>query len=544
MTHAPQHVVIVGYGPVSARLADELLPAIRRGELALTVIGEETSSAYNRVLVADLGVGRTTASAISVSDPAELIAAGVSVRMGTRVLRVDRARQLVLFADGTSLRYDQLVFATGARPVVPTLHGLNPDPAAHSPLPRGVTALRDLADAAVLRNAVERRQHVIVLGGGILGLEAALAARDEGALVTVVHHGPHTLGRSIDAGAGHTLAAALRSRGIRVVSNARSVGVQLSPGHDGVPTFSALRQDSGTPLEGELLVLSCGVRPRVELAAGAGLTTARGIVVDHRLQALHDPHIFAIGDCAEIRCLDSSCADCTHSSGPLGLIGPGWRQAEWLAAFLSGTAALLTSEGTDAAVPLPAERAPVMMLKARGVDVAAAGEVTAGPFDDMSGANGLGGSMPGGSLPDGNKPGGSLPDGSVPAPSVSVWADPEHGKYVKMSTRSGVLAGFISVGMPRTAAELTLLFERGSELPADRSALLRLDGPDRPTTAVADPARNVCRCAGVSEETITAAVAGGASTVPDISAVTRAGTGCGGCHGELKELIEAHFAPA
>lgn len=156
------------------------------------------------------------------------------------------------------------------------------------------------------------------------------------------------------------------------------------------------------------------------------------------------------------------------------------------------------------------------MLKARGVDVAAAGDVSAGPFDDVPGLN------------------------------VSQWADPEHGKYVKMSTRGGALAGFVSVGMPRAGAELTLLFERGSELPADRSALLRLDGSDGDSgaVAVADPTRTVCRCAGVSEESITDAVMGGCSTVPELSATTRAGTGCGGCHGELKSLIEAYFAPA
>ncbi|MGP9502785.1 FAD-dependent oxidoreductase [Specibacter sp. AOP5-B1-6] len=510
MTGTAPHVVVVGYGPVAARFADELLPGVRRGDLALTIIGEESSAAYNRVLVADVGVGRTTAAAISVSDAAELSAAGVSVRLNARVLRIDRARQGVLLAGGAWINYSKLVFATGARPVVPPLHGLNPDPAARVPLPRGVTALRDLTDAAVLRNAVERRQRVVVLGGGILGLEAALAARDQGADVAVVHHGPHALGRSIDAGAGHTVAAALRARGIDVVPNARAVGVGLRPGADGVRAFSALLQDGGGAVEGGLLVLSCGVRPRVDVAVGAGLSADRGILVDHQLRAHHDPNIFAIGDCAQVRCLDASCPDCAGSTGPLGLIGPGWRQAEWLAAHLIAHLA----GGTTAAAPLPRERAPVMMLKARGVDVAAAGDVAAGPFDD------------------------------VPGLAVSLWADPGHGKYVKMSTRGGVLAGFVSVGMPRTGAELTLLFERGAELPADRSALLRLDGPDGPVVAQPDPARTVCRCAGVTEETITAAVAGGCSTVPDISAATRAGTGCGGCHGDLKALIESHFAPA
>ncbi len=507
-----QHVVVVGYGPVSARLADGLLPAVRRGELALTIIGEETAAAYNRVLVADLGVGRTTEEAISVSDPAELAAAGVSVRMGVRVRRVDRARQSVLLADGTAVHYNRLVFATGARPVVPPLHGLNPDPAARAALPRGVTALRNLADAAVLRHAVDRRHRVVVLGGGILGLEAALAAHDEGAQVTVVHHGPHTLGRSIDAGAGHTVGAALRARGITVVADARAVGVELGRPDDGEPAFSGLLLDGGACVAGELLLLSCGVRARAGLAEGAGLAVDRGILVDHGLAALHDPNVFAIGDCAQVRCLDVSCACCAPGNGPPGLIGPGWRQADWLAGMLAGAAGGFAAE---APVPLPAERAPVMMLKARGVEVVAAGDVAAGPFD------------------------------GVPGPAVSVWADPEHGKYVKMCTRDGVLAGFVSVGMPRTGAELSLLFERGSELPADRSALLRLDGPDSlPAGAAADPARTVCRCAGVPAETITAAVAGGCDTVADVSAATRAGTGCGGCHGDIRELIEAHFAPA
>ncbi len=516
------HVVVVGYGPVAARLADGLLPSVRRGTLALTIIGEEAAPAYNRVLVADLGVGRTTEEAISVSDPAGLAAAGVSVRMGVRVRRVDRARQAVLLADGTTLPYSRLVFATGARPVVPPLHGLNPDPDAPAALPRGVTALRDLADAAVLRRAVERRQRVVVLGGGILGLEAALAAHDEGAEVAVVHHGPHTLGRSIDAGAGHTVAAALRARGITVVADARALGVELGRADDGAPAFSGLLLDGGARVAGELLVLSCGVRARAGLAEGAGLAVDRGILVDHGLAALHDPHVFAIGDCAQVRCLDASCADCAPGNGPLGLIGPGWRQADWLAGVLAGIAGAPgpgAAGGTGSAaadVPLPAERAPVMMLKARGVDVVAAGDVASGPFDD------------------------------VPGLAVSMWADPEHGKYVKMGTRGGVLAGFVSVGMPRTGAELALLFERGSELPADRSALLRLDGPDGLAVgaAASDPSRTVCRCAGVPAETITAAVAGGCESVADVSAATRAGTGCGGCHGQIRELIEAHFAPA
>ena len=149
-----EQIVIVGFGPVAARLVDELLPAVRSGKVGLTVVGEEAEAAYNRVLVADLGVGRTTAEALALSDAAELTAQGADIRLGVRVKRVDRARQQVLLSDGGAVRYDRLVFATGSRPVIPNLTGINPDPT-HPVLPAGVTALRDLRDAEALRRARE-----------------------------------------------------------------------------------------------------------------------------------------------------------------------------------------------------------------------------------------------------------------------------------------------------------------------------------------------------------------------------------------------------
>ena len=511
-----EQVVIVGFGPVAARLVDELLPAVRRGHLNLTVVGAEAEAAYNRVLVADLGVGRTTADALALSDADALAAEGVDVRLGVRVRRVDRARQQVLLSDGAVAHYDRLVFATGSRPVIPNLTGINPDPT--SPvLPAGVTALRDLRDAEVLRQAVDGGKRVVVLGGGVLGLETALAAAEEGATVTVVHNGPHPLGRNIDRGGGAVLAASLRRCGVRVAGNARSTGVEHN-GTDG--GFSALLLDDGSAIDGDLLVISCGVRPRTELAEGCGLSTSAGILVDHRLRAHHEPHIFAIGDCAEVRCPDPDCAQCRNAKGPSGLVGPGWRQAEWLAEYLT----LLASAAPEAAelLPeLPAEQAGVIVLKARGMNMAVAGDNTAEPWDEEI-----------------------LAAGAVngrPRLQIAQWADPEHGRYVKMTTRGGVLEGIVAVGMPRTAAELVGLFERGAELPADRSLLLRLDGPDQLPGAAADPQGTVCRCAGVSGAAIAGAVEEGCSTVAEVSKATRAGTGCGGCHEDIKGLIERHF---
>jgi assimilatory nitrate reductase electron transfer subunit len=514
-----EQIVIVGFGPVAGRLIDELLPAVRDGHVRLTVVGEEAEAAYNRVLVADLGVGRTTADALALSDAAALIAESVDVRLGVRVRRVDRARQQVILTDGTTAPYERLVFATGSRPVIPNLTGINPDPA--SPvLPAGVTALRDLRDASVLRAAVDGGKRVVVLGGGVLGLETALAAAEEGATVTVVHNGPHPLGRNIDRGGGAVLAASLRRCGVRMAGNARSTGVEHNAPDGG---FSALLLEDGSAIDGDLLVLSCGVRPRTELAEGCGLSTGTGILVDHRLRAHHEPHIFAIGDCAEVRCPDPACSECRTATGPSGLVGPGWRQADWLAEYLT-LLATGTQADADALVELPREQAGVIVLKARGLTMAVAGDNAADPWDEDA-----------------------LTAGAVngrPRLQIAQWADPEHGRYVKMTTRGGVLEGLVAVGMPRSAAELVSLFERGAELPADRSLLLRLDGPEQLASGPADPAGTVCRCAGVSGTRIQGAVEGGCSTVADVAKATRAGTGCGGCHDDIKGLIEQHFQAA
>ncbi|WP_369046964.1 FAD-dependent oxidoreductase [Sinomonas sp. P10A9] len=505
----PPRIVVVGFGPVAARFVDEMLPAATAGAVEVTVVGDEEHAAYNRVLVADLGVGRTHLGLMGLADADQLAAENVRVLVGTRAVRLDRSRRLVHLASGETIPYDRVVLATGARAVVPNLTGLNPDPL-HPVLPPGVTALRDTHDAARLAAAVEARGRIVVLGGGVLGLEAALAASEEGATVTVVHHGDRPLGRSIDGLGGATLAAVLRRRGIRVAGNARSTGLETGP--DG--SFRALLLEDGSAVDGDLLLLACGARPRTELAEGAGLAVGPGVLVDAGLGALHTEHVFAIGDCAQ-----------PGETAPSGLIGPGWRQAEWLAARFGHE--LLCA---PAPAPLAAEGPSVILLKARGVNLATAGDVTADPLDAFALDHAVG-------------------EGG-PAPlSVSVWSDPEHGAYVKMATRSGVLAGFVALGMPRAAAELTLLYESGAELPADRSVILRLDGPEATVgaglpgiAAAAGPESTLCRCAGVSRGTVEQAVAGGCATTEEVSGATRAGTGCGGCRDDVRELIERHFA--
>ncbi|MHA7178734.1 FAD-dependent oxidoreductase [Arthrobacter sp. MDB2-24] len=496
----PERIVVVGFGPVAARLIEHLEPLVAAGRVALTVIGQEQDAAYNRVLVADVAVGRTRESAIRLADAAALIAVGVDVRLGARATRVDRPFRRVLLDDGQALGYDRLVLATGSRPLLPRLEGLHDE----FPLPPGVSFLRDLSDARAVSAALAVRQRIVVLGGGILGIEAALAAAEEGGRVTLVHNGRAPMERFLGEGS-RVLAAALTRAGITVVAGT-STGITLTDGR-----FSGLTLEGGTQVDGGALVLACGVRPRTELADGCDLPTAAGILVDHELRALDTRDIWAIGDCAEVRCWDGSCPACIGVTTPQGLIGPGWQQADQLgrafAAELSGVPA--------PAVGLPDRRDAVLVLKARGVDAVTAGETDADPWT------------------------------VEPGLAVAVWSDPGHGRYAKMVTRDGVLTGLVCVGMPRTGAELVLLFERGSELPADRSSLLRLDSIEG-ASAVRPPGPDatLCRCAGITRGTVQESVHSGCATVQDVSVGTRAGTGCGGCHDDIRAVIEQHFAVA
>ncbi|UYO98634.1 FAD-dependent oxidoreductase [Microbacterium sp. M28] len=526
----PLRIVVIGFGPVGARLCEDLLPAVRDGAVALTVIGAESHAPYNRVLIAELAAARADRDGIVLHDPAESVTAGARVVLGVRVTRIDRAGRHVELDTGEKLAYDRLVLATGARANVPTLAGLERpryDEAAliragsgvvgaDPELPAGVTVLRDLADADRVRAAVEARERIIVLGAGVLGLEFALLAADAGADVSVLHHGPTPMPRNLDRGAGTVLARVLRARAITVYAHSRAEAIAFHTDEQGSRTFDAVVTADGNYVRGDLLVLSCGVGARTELATLSGLRAGAGIVVDENLRSWTDEDVYAIGDCAHVVPRTSENEELPRLPGaPSGLIGPGWRQADWLAARLAAQAT-----GSAHLEPAPGERDAVVMLKGEDVDVVAVGDVDIDIWDAPSGD---------------------------PASHrhVAQWADPQHGRYVKMVTRGGVLDAFACVGMPRTAAELTQLYDRRGELPSDRSLLLRLDGAQDAASG-ADafaPAATVCSCNGVSVQRITESIAAGNDTVSCLGRDTRAGTGCGGCKPRLTELLE-RFAVA
>ncbi|MFD4670782.1 FAD-dependent oxidoreductase [Lentzea sp. NPDC058450] len=488
-----RRVVIVGYGMAGARLADELRR--RDAEMSVTVVGAEPHAAYNRVLLSTVVAGAMTPESTRLHDEGWAAEQRVDLRLGCEVVGIDRASRTVTIRQvggvsgggdaaaaqaltipaaepAEAIPYDALVLATGSTPWVPPAEGLLED----GKLAPGVAAFRTLDDCAQIANAADKGAPVVVLGGGLLGIEAARGLAGRGCLVTVVHPVGHLMERQLDPGAGGVLARTLGKLGIEFRLNA--LAAKYLPG-DG------LVLDDGSHLPAELVVVSAGVRAETSLAVKAGLTVDRGIVVDDALRT-SDPRVHAIGDCAQ------------HPGTVSGLVQPAWDQAAVLADRLTGANPAARYTGTSV----------VTRLKARDVDLAALGDVHT--------------------------------DVDCPDSEVLCFQEPSRGRYAKLVLRDDRVAGAIVLGAPDAAATITQLYDRGIPAPTDRLALLlgralpaeAASPADLPSSAV------ICRCNTVSKGQIVSAWRAGAESLPQLAEATRATTGCGGCKDAVCGLLD------
>ncbi|GGU85752.1 hypothetical protein GCM10010275_21460 [Streptomyces litmocidini] len=298
--------MVVGGGTAGARLAQRL---------PVTLLGEEPHAPYNRVLLADVLAGRYAPEVIALPGTRE------PVRLGVRAVRIDRAARTVACADGSLVAYDRLVLATGSNPVLPPLRGLR-----GAALPSGVHPFRTLDDCLELRALVRPGVRAVVIGGGLLGVSAARALASLGADVVLTQQGERLMERQLDEQASALLREHVEALGVEVHTECRVSGLRQRDG-----AVTAVELADGFVLDAQVVVLACGVRPRVALAREAGLEVATGIVVDDALRT-SDPYIHAIGDCAE------------HAGRVYGLAGPALDQADALTE-------LLLAETTAAGAP-------------------------------------------------------------------------------------------------------------------------------------------------------------------------------------------------
>ncbi|MER6097431.1 FAD-dependent oxidoreductase [Streptomyces sp. NPDC001728] len=331
-------IVVVGGGTAGARLAQRL---------PVTLLGEERHAPYNRVLLAEVLAGRYAPEVIALPGTRE------PARLGARAVRIDRAARTVECADGSLVGYDRLVLATGSNPVLPPLRGVR-----GAELPEGVHPFRTLDDCLELRSAVRPGVRAVVIGGGLLGVSAARALAALGADVVLAQQGERLMDRQLDVHASALLHGHVTALGVEVHTECRVSGLRQRDG-----AVTAVELADGFVLDAQVVVLACGVRPRVALAREAGLDIATGIVVDDELRT-SDPYIHAVGDCAE------------HGGRSYGLAGPALEQADVLADLLTAELPGARYTGTRALTRLT-------LGGARPLDLAAFGEVTALPGDEV-----------------------------------------------------------------------------------------------------------------------------------------------------------------
>jgi nitrite reductase (NADH) large subunit len=469
-THLRRTLVVVGHGMVAHRFVQA---AVERGLTEthdVVVIGEEARPAYDRVaLTSWFEVG---ADALSLLPDGEYDDPRVRLLLGRRVEGFDPETRTVLVDDGQVVAYDELVLATGAAPFVPPVPG-------HE-LP-GCFVYRTIEDLEAIRDAAATARTGAVIGGGLLGLEAANALRGLGLETHVVEMAPRLMAVQVDDAGGATLARHVERLGLTVHTGAATERVLGETGVTGL----ALRD--ADPIDVDLVVFSAGIRPRDALARAAGLDIAErgGVLVDRQCRS-SDPQVWAIGECA------------APAGRMYGLVAPGYAMAEVVVdAILGGPG---TFEGADLSTK----------LKLLGVDVASFGDA----FATTEGALEL------------------------------VFADAVAGVYKKLvvSEDGTRLLGGILVGDASAYGVLRPMVSSGIELPANPEELILPPGRGGIELGLPDEAQ-VCSCNDVTKQQIKDAVAedGGCDSASCVTACTRAGSTCGSCKPVVKAIVEEYF---
>jgi nitrite reductase (NADH) large subunit len=303
-------LVVVGNGMAAARLVDELAKAAL-GRYAIAVIGDEPRLAYNRVLLSSVLAGETASHDIELRPASWWRDRGVTLKYGCVATEIDVGRREIKIANEESIGFSRLVLATGSTPLRLSVPGADL---------AGVHTFRDSRDVDLLLTLAAQRKRVVVVGGGLLGLEAAYGLAKAGASVTLLHLMDRLMERQLDAPAAELLKSLVERKGIRILLNANTARLH------GKTRVEGIELTDGRRIDADAVIFAAGIRPNTALAKAAGIPVGRGIVVDDCLQT-GAPDIFALGECAE------------HRGICYGLVEPAYEQARVLAQHLAGHAA-------------------------------------------------------------------------------------------------------------------------------------------------------------------------------------------------------------
>jgi len=392
-------LVMVGNGMAGVRTLEELLK-LAPDLYEIAVFGAEPHPNYNRILLSPVLAGEMTLKDIVLNDLDWYARNGIRLHVGKQVVRVDRRARRVTAADGTSEVYDRLILATGSNPVILPVPGKD--------LP-GVLTYRDIADTGAMIDAARRYRRAVVIGGGLLGLEAANGLKARGMDVTVVHLMPWLMERQLDRTAAGMLQKSLEDKGLRFLLQRKTS--ELVAGESG--RVAAVRFSDGESIAADLVVMAAGIRPNASLAESAGLRVDRGIVVNDTMQT-YDPRIYAVGECV------------AHRGIAYGLVAPLFEMAKVCADHLArvGIGSYCGSVSST-------------RLKVTGIDVFSAGDFMGG-------------------------------EGS----EEIVLQDPGVGVYKKLVVRDNRLVGGVLYGDSAGSNWLLDLMRENRDVSAIRDALL------------------------------------------------------------------------
>lgn len=460
-------LVVIGNGMAGARLVEDIL-AYDSAAFDITIFGDEPYGNYNRILLSNVLNGSQDPAEIFLNPLAWYAENSVTLHAGKRVHTVDRENRIV-HADGVSAEYDVLVFATGSQPFIPPIPGTTL---------RGVFPFRTLDDCRNIADYAAGRTNAVVIGGGLLGLEAAKGLMNHNLNVTIVEMAPWLMSVQLDEAGGRVLGQTIDRLGIRVLTDTSTKELYGNTHVEGV------KFGDGSKTPADLVVISAGIRPNITLAKECGLACERAILVDDQLRT-SDPNIFAVGECVQ------------HNGVVYGLVSPLWEQTKVLAQHLTGINSNATYRGSKIATK----------LKVMGVELASMGRIS-----DVQ-----------------------------PGDEVVQFSEPGRNVYWKTILRDGKINAACLLGDLGPADELVRMFQAGTPAPTRRLELFFTATSAQKETSLADlpDSHQICDCNGVNKGSVVAAIRAGKCTVPAIGKATRAGTGCGSCKKLIKGLIEA-----
>ena len=472
-----QRLVVIGNGMAGARTVEEILARGGRDMFEITMFGDEPYGNYNRIMLSHVLSGEDSEADIFLNSTEWYAENEIALHAGVRIERIDRFAKVVFGDDGSITPYDQLIIATGSRAFVPPMEGLYR--ADGSMLP-GVFSFRTLDDTRAMVEYAQREVHhrAVVIGGGLLGLEAARGLQNHGVEVDVVHSGKHLMNAQLGRAGGEILRRSMAQLGIGVSTGTRVTDIW------GPDRVRGVKLRDLTEIDCDLVVIAAGIRPNTDVATTSGFTVERAIVVDDQLRTVEDPDVYAVGECVQ------------HRGEVYGLVAPLWEQAVVLADQITGANPDALYLGSRTATK----------LKVAGVEVASMGVAEPERESDEH----------------------------------IVFSEPSRGVYKSVVVRDGKVIGATLLGDSKKVAYLQQAFDRGLPLPEARAELLfDLGGPPAEVgvAELADDAQ-VCNCNGVCKSTIVNTVKAGCKTVTGVMDATRAGKGCGSCKGLVAQLVE------